>query len=487
MTKTAKRRLGRVGRFFLSFLLIFSMTAAVMVKEPVTVAHATGAEAVIVGVVAGTTGPYIAAAGGAVVVAAALAALGIGISAAVTGRTYQQTCEDTWNRISLQAKASIVVAGTAAQPIIRMGQEALLGIDAALKAAMADTANHTAITAKFGEGVNLTGLTLSSSELSAKLGVPVSIYSSSSNPSKYDTSFKDFRIWRAITELDTTGNTVITVPAYTSGAGVLINSKIMYDTAIRSGRFVEGYNNLGTYIGLPSYIVSYTSGDMARYTVLLHGSSTADSYTLLNTAIVGSGASAVLPDFTLGHDLINVANEDFYAREISSLNTKIDDLTARLEAAQGKQTGDGLDVYPPVAPTVPAGDADWWNKIRSKTQPQVLNIPADTVTPADKAKDDATNVGKDTTAVPDIPDTPSSGTPSGSTPSKITDITGGIPKVVSGVNGGFNGLNDLFKYLSDFFKFLAKAFSMFPAQISVVIIAVVVIAVVVRIFGRGGD
>lgn len=468
------------------------MCVAVIYKEPVVVANATGVEAVFAGVAAGVSGAALAPAAGAAVVAVGLAAIGVGVSAAVHGESYADACARIWNNFKENNKAAIFIAGTAAAPIIHFGQEAIKGLSDSLQTVLAQRQQYETYTSQFPHGWTFSNTAITSTMVRNLFDkIPTSEYITL-DATVYDSIqflgwgtyyLNDFGYsgWQSNTMID--GKTVISIDQG-SGSGGRLSFKLKCDGSTYSTGSTFNWDyarNIGYSLPAKFAIAYVTEGVQKTIAVITPNSSyPVMLYSLDNPISTNAGS--------IGDDVINPSNDQFYAREISALNNKIDDLQARLEAAQGKTAGQGIDAYPTQSPMAPADSDDWWTKIRIPTQQKILDLPVPAATDADKAKNAETNKTKDTT-IPKEEDTPSStpsNTPSASTPSKFTDITGGIPSVVSGVNNGFDGLNDLLKYLKDFFAFLAKGFSLLPTQLSIVFIAIIVVVVVIRFLGRGG-
>jgi len=105
-----------------------------------------------------------------------------------------------------------------------------------------------------------------------------------------------------------------------------------------------------------------------------------------------SGGLGVVTD-GIGKDVINVANDQFYADGVSVLNQTYDDVIGRIGTAVGLKNDAGDVISFPL--NIPIDASKSIGKARDVSQEKVLG--KDISTTADKEKDDTTNKDRDTT------------------------------------------------------------------------------------------
>ncbi len=470
----------RILTSLLCFLLIFTMMFGYMYKEPV-VAHATGVEAVFAGVVAGATGTAIGAAAGALIVGAAVVGLGVGVSALAHGNSYYDECQRIWGKLSTAALAGILITGAAAAPVIQMSQTALKEI----KSNIISSVVTASAAASFSSEFPVTSFSNGSfSDLA-------SVFGANSNIVLNGGSFSLLRFYRdTLTMADITRNVNIpkTFTEYTVD-GVFHTMAISYTGSY----FLLYIDNVYTgtsfnlNYGLRVLPVMYVVGSTAYIGGILKNQF--NTSTPVNYSIEFKVPYENVGSLDIGHDVINVANDKWYAEGKSILDATNPDVIGSAADAQGAPVGGDIKLYPPIIPalpTTPAGLGTAADKERAQDQQKTLNVPDTFPTTQDKANDDTYNKDKDTTRVSNPDDTePPSSSPSSGT--KIIDGTGGFPVLNHGLDDAFDDLNGLLAYLHDFFLFLAKCFSYLPTQFTIVFVSFVAITVIVRIFGRGED
>lgn len=481
-----KRHLKQIPKLLVCLLLIFTMTIGTMYQKPV-VAHATGVEtAVFAGIAAGGTAVGVSAGAGAAIVAAAIAALGIGVGASVNGITYAEECQRIWNNVSDNVKAGIVIAGVATAPILKISHDALMELNAQIQARITlssqSNIGYQWHTSAFDTEFPVSALTsVNSSTLTSIFGSAFPVFP------VQPTQLAKFAFFApCLTAASFTGKVGVHIPAFNYAVNGVTKTMFLSQTSDSSYAYrynlyfndepggAIGFNTPVDYI-YPMYAIMATGGVYLGFIFRVGQNFT-------QTKLLSYGS---LTSFSMGNDVINVANEAWYAKEISALNNTIDDLESRLDAAQGKTPGSGVDVYPPAIPGIPDTDSKYWDDTRRQEQTDATNVPKSTVTTADTDKDAITNADKDTTAVPDDnPPSDSSSAPSSSSPDKLVDATGGFADLIGGMGDALKGFKDLIAMLQDFFSFLAQAFAYVPAEFWVIVLAALIIVIILRIFGR---
>lgn len=124
-------------------------------------------------------------------------------------------------------------------------------------------------------------------------------------------------------------------------------------------------------------------------------------YYLPTGQVVIDGGMGVRTD-GIGKDVINVANDQFYADGVSVLNQTYDDVIGRIGAAVGIKNDAGDVISYPL--NIPIDASKSIGKARDVSQEKVLG--KDIATTADREKDDTTNKDRDTTLPkpPTLPD-----------------------------------------------------------------------------------
>lgn len=108
-------------------------------------AQAMGMEAVFAGAVAGATGVTLSAVAGAAVVAAGLSALGIGVSALVHGESYGDACGRIWNNMTTKAKTDLMILGMGTAPIVHFGSDAIQELNDSVSSALTQRATYDSV------------------------------------------------------------------------------------------------------------------------------------------------------------------------------------------------------------------------------------------------------------------------------------------------------------------------------------------------------
>lgn len=474
------KKVSRFMRVLAAFLLIFSISTATMIKKPVVVADATAVGgAVFAGVAAGGTCVGIAPVAGGLVVAAALTAAGIGVSALVHGEDYATACQRIWGKLSREAIMGIAVAGTVAQPILGIKKETMVEMIAAYGLV---TQQKSAIenVGKLSKSIYTGSATLEE----IRVGTGLNILKWNHNYTGVTENFNNFRIVADTALLTTPLTFELTNGNYIVGGHLPNNPNYAgYWLALSASEINNSSNGYAESIYTAgfknNYLVSFdVVKDSIPYTAYGHLCVTNDAQYGYIGNLTMQLVQAQVKSWSLGEDVINVANRAWYAKEVSALNNRIDELTDRLGEAQGRAAGSGVNVYPPSVTGNPS--IDDYDKTRYKSQQDTLKIPP-IINDTDRAKNTATNADRDTTA-PSNPENPSSGTTSGTT-SQIVDAAD-TRNLVGNIGDGLNSFKDLFGMLGDFFAFLAQAFSYVPPLFWVIVIAALVVVVILRIFGR---
>lgn len=415
-----------MAKQLLSLLMCLCLIVGYSYKEPV---HATGVELVFGGLAAGATGAAATPVVGGLLVAGALTAAGIGVSALVHGESYQDACVRVWNNVKAKAAPGILFAGIAAKPVIQYKDYAMTAILAGWQAVTGDRLNYEKM--QLLPATSIAG-TITAVDLFTKFGF-----------SNYWIQFPSYTKPADVTMVDTQISidvSTITTPRVfplTNNKYVIVSN--FYDSESKVFRPTFSIITSTSVPILPTNwheavapSTSRTEAFTSQFPKILFLSAalatggTWFGFMSYNTATsqavlaLRQDPAVRVGNWSIGEDVINLADKMWYAKEMSVMNNSISELLSRLIGLQ-KQISDGICVYPKVGvgtnPTVQDYD-----DTRYRDQTDVLDLPKDVVTPDDRVKDEATNTDRDTTLPSNPPGNPPkpSGLPDISLPTLIT-------------------------------------------------------------------
>ena len=168
MEQARVKKCSRLLKSFFSILLCCALVFAYSYKKPVKAEAAMTAVTVT----------------GAIAVAAAVSALGIGVASAISGQSYQQTCQNVWDGLSTTVQNQITLTNLAVSDgmaHVVLTQEFLKGVFNGFKSQFTQAASTAYIAGAF-----------TSSQLASTISLPIdatNIYNSFSLSKYYNLSF----------------------------------------------------------------------------------------------------------------------------------------------------------------------------------------------------------------------------------------------------------------------------------------------------------
>lgn len=316
---------------------------------------------------------------GCVLVGAAVTALGIGVSAAMSNETYTQKCTDIWNGIPGSIRGTV---------------SAVQGVGSVIKAQLTSAFLHAVSDGLAKEYPNKT-LQDCNFDFAQYLGWDMSKISTSWN---YGWSSK-------LSSSNITNAYILSTGTLAEGetinlmyGSITLNNDgsnwLRFSTSVSESYYYNNFNagNIAQS-GSPYAVMAYTTGTSWYYALLVYANGTPGICVFPKTA--DSSVAPTVPK----QDVYNPADNRFYADGYSALNHRVDDVISRIGALQGVQGGIAVTLSDAVGSLTAIND-----QIKALTQATVTG--QDATDAKEKEADDTANKGRDTTVPknPSLPD-----------------------------------------------------------------------------------
>lgn len=317
---------------------------------------------------------------GCVLVAAAITAIGIGVSAHMSNESYTQKCTDIWNGIGGSIKAGVTVAQ---------------GIGSVVKAQLTSAFLHAVSDGLAKEYPNKT-LQDCNFDFAQYLGWDMSKISTSWN---YGWSSQLHRSYITNAYILSTGTLAANTTINLMYGSVQLNydgDNWLHLSASASNNYEISNFDAGNIApsGAPYAVMAYTFDNSSwKYAFIVYANGTPGICVYPKTA--DSSVAPTVPK----QDVYNPADENFFAQGYSALNHRVDDVIDRIGALQGVQGGIAVTLSDAVGSLTAIND-----QIKALTQATVTG--QDATDAKEKEADDTANKGRDTTVPknPTIPD-----------------------------------------------------------------------------------
>lgn len=335
---------------------------------------------------------------GAVAVACALGALGIAVSGAVSGQSYDQVCQDIWDSVDNTAKSAVTTVATTTIGMMatyQLGSNFIKAVGDTFKAKYEGAEAAAAAQAALPQGTVLSG-SFTGTQLATFLGLPDGSKIRNGWPYNYAQNAEimgsNLNIGQKLVLYKNMARTTFAIGATSYWVNYLqVNTGGTTMTLQLASMEYSWGNMVTTSLSQTYYTAQYFYNGYVYDAILpierTSGTSLGWGWVVGKHAAADASAVPAAP----GKDVYGLGLEKVFADGMSALNNKVDDVVNRLKERVGVTAGDG-SVSIPV--DVPSNTVD--DKLRDKTATQDKTLDTDISTTADKEADTTTNTGKET-------------------------------------------------------------------------------------------